>query len=242
MMSKDGIIGIYKFLEPNEEVIFENQHLTPVVLVKEAYLKKVLNRTERKEMPISFTLSKTYLTNKRLIFLILHQEYARDLGDEGSASLSDVEGSWFEVPTNAILDYDIRPLVIKEDTWSGNVEILDNILDGNLKNQSLLEIVYDEKQAGGRSLEYVEGMMKRGKLSKLFGKVQSTSDKIFILGSAATTIAPSLKQFEKNIDKEEDEKSDSFFCNKCGVAQNNLDSRFCSKCGNALQPPIAEMK
>ncbi len=239
-MEKDEIIGIYKLLSKDEELIFENKSLTPVVLVKEAFIKKVFNRKERKEMPISFSKAKTYLTTKRLIFLIMYQKYSRAFdNEESNATVSGVEGTWFEVPVSAIIDYETRPLVLKENMWKGNVEMIGDLLDTDRGNQSLLEIVYDEKQASGRSLEYVEAMMQRGRFSKLFGKVDSVSDKIFILGDDATTLAPSLKQF-KSSKETSDDKEELFFCNKCGVKQTDSDSRFCGKCGAALQPPILE--
>lgn len=237
-MEKDDVIGLYKFLSPGEELIFENKSLTPVVLVKEAFIKKVLKRTERKEMPISFSKAKTFLTTKRLIFLIMYQKYSRAFDDQDDfATVSGVEGTWFEVPVSAIMDYEIRPLVLKENMWKGNVELVEELLNTEKGNQSLLEVIYDEKQAKGRSLDYVEAMMKRGRISKWLGKVDQVSDKIFILGDDATTLAPSLKQFKS---KDSDDEKDSFFCNKCGVEQTDSDSRFCRKCGAPLQPSIEE--
>ena len=105
--------------------------------------------------------------------------------------------------------------------------------------ESALEIVYDESLASGRSLEYAEGLMKRGRFSKLLGKVLRTSDKLIILGNDAVSVSPSLKQFMiKKIKTIAVAEGDDFFCNKCGTKQSESDSRFCSKCGNPLQPPI----
>ena len=106
------------------------------------------------------------------------------------------------------------------------------------KMESALEIVYDEKRASGRSLEYAEGLMKRGRISKLLGKVQKTSDKLLILGNDAVSISPSLKQFTIKKIKSAAAAEGDFFCNKCGTKQPESNSRFCSKCGNPLQPPI----
>jgi rRNA maturation endonuclease Nob1 len=80
--------------------------------------------------------------------------------------------------------------------------------------------------------------MKRGKISKLLGKVEKTSDKLLILGNDAVSISPSLKQFMIKKIKAVVATEEDFFCNKCGTKQVESDSRFCSKCGNPLQPPI----
>jgi len=82
-------------------------------------------------------------------------------------------------------------------------------------------------------------MMRRGTFSKLLGKVEQVSDKIFILGPDAATIAPSLKQF-KIRESEHVEEAETFFCNKCGAEQKDTESRFCTKCGASLQPTIEE--
>ena len=234
-MSKEGLLGIYKVLSPNEELIFENKSLTPVVLVKEAFIKKVLKRTETREMPLSYSLAKTYLTNKRLIFLILYQLSSKYLGDEeASNDIAGVVGTWFEVPVSAIVDYHVRPLMLKENVWQKDMWILEQwgIADTS-QRQSLMEIIYDEKQATGRSKDYVEAMMQRGMFSKLFGKVEKISDKIFILGHESATLAPSLKQFcNSKVSQSNDE---NIFCSKCGAKQIEMESRFCSKCGQELQ-------
>ena len=80
--------------------------------------------------------------------------------------------------------------------------------------------------------------MKRGKIPKLLGKVEKTSDKLLILGNDAISISPSLKQFMIKKIKAVAATEEDFICNKCGTKQAESDSRFCSKCGNPLQPPI----
>ena len=78
-MEKNEVIGLYKFLSEGEEVIFEGNSLTPIIRVKEAVIKKkVLNREERREIPIAMYEGKLYLTTKRIIFLTLHQRFSHD--------------------------------------------------------------------------------------------------------------------------------------------------------------------
>ena len=234
-MEKDEVIGLYKFLSKDEEIIFEGSTLTPILQVKEAYIKKVLNREERREIPIAMYEGKLYLTTKRMIFLILHQTLSKDYGGENSG----IVGTWTEIPVDAIEDYQIRPVIVKDSMWKGFIDLIEEVVairHGRI--EGALEVIFDESLASGRSLEYAEGLMKRGKISKLLGKVEKTSDKLLILGNDAVSISPSLKQFMIKKIKAVVATEEDFFCNKCGTKQVESDSRFCSKCGNPLQPPI----
>ena len=234
-MEKDEVIGLYKFLSKDEEIIFEGSAVTPILYVKEAYIKKVLNREERREIPIAMYEGKLYLTTKRMIFLILHQTFSQDYGGDNKG----VVGSWTEIPVEAIKDYQIRPVVVKDSMWKQFIDQIEEIIMTRQgKMESALEIVYDEKRASGRSLEYAEGLMGRGRISKLLGKVEKTSDKLLILGNDAVSISPSLKRFMAKKIKSAVAAEGDFFCNKCGIKQPESNSRFCSKCGNPLQPPI----
>ena len=235
-MEKDEVIGLYKFLSKGEEVIFEGGAVTPILYVKEAYIKKVLNREERREIPIGMYEGKLYLTTKRLIFLTLRQSYSKDY--DGHTS-HDTDGTWTEIPVDAIEDYQIRPVIVKDSMWDGFIDLIEEVVairHGRI--EGALEVIFDESLASGRSLEYAEGLMKRGKISKLLGKVEKTSDKLLILGNDALSISPSLKQFMIKKIKAVASTEVDFFCNKCGTKQAESDSRFCSKCGNPLQPPI----
>ena len=236
-MERDDVIGLYKFLSKDEEIIFEGSAVTPILYVKEALIKKVLNRKERREIPIGMYEGKLYLTTKRLIFLTFRKSYSHDY--DGHTS-HDTDGTWTEIPVDAIKDYQIRPVIVKEKMWKGYLDLIEEVVairHGRI--ESALEIIYDEKRASGRSLEYAEGLMDRGRISKLLGKVEKTSDKLLILGNDAVSISPSLKQFmAKKIKAAAAVAEGDFFCNKCGTKQPESNSRFCSKCGNPLQPPI----
>ena len=170
-----------------------------------------------------------------MIFLILHQTFSQDYGGDNKG----IAGTWTEIPVEAIKDYQIRPVVVKDSMWKGFIDLIEEITSVRQgKIESALEVVYDEKRATGRSLEYAEGLMKRGRISKLLGKVQKTSDKLLILGNDAVSISPSLKQFTIKKIKSVAATEGDFFCSKCGAKQPESDSMFCSKCGTALQPPI----
>ena len=235
-MEKDEVIGLYKFLSKDEEIIFEGRSVTPILYVKEAHIKKVLNREERREIPIGMYEGKLYLTTKRLIFLTLHQSYSKDY--DGHTS-QDTDGTWTEIPVDAIEDYQTRPVIVKDSMWEGFIDLIEEVVairHGRI--ESALEIIYDETKASGRSLEYAEGLMDRGRIAKKLGKVVKTSDKLLILGNDAVSISPSLKQFTIKKIKSVAAAEGDFFCSKCGAKQPESDSMFCSKCGTPLQPPI----
>ena len=254
-MEKDEVIGLYKFLSPGEEIIFEGSSLTPILQVKENYIKKVLNREERIDIPVAMYQGRLYLTTKRLIFLVLHQIYSQDYGKE-EIQFGGIEGTWTEIPVDAITDCQIRPLLVKKSMWKGFFDGIKEISvskylipNSHGEIESVLEVIYDEKRASGRSLEYAEGLIKRGWWSKRFGKIENISDKFLILGHDAVSMFPNLSQFMKDKKQKELEQKQSqleaehiaegdFFCTKCGTKQSKSDSRFCSKCGNQLQSPI----
>ena len=179
---------------------------------------------------------KLYLTTKRIIFLTLHQRYSHDY--DGHTN-KDIDGTWTEIPVNAIEDYQIRPVIVKDSMWEGFIDLIEEVVairHGRI--ESALEVIFDESQATGRSLEYTEGLMKRGRISKLLGKVERTSDKLLILGNDAVSISPSLKQFTIKKIKSAAAAEGELFCSKCGTKQQESDARFCKKCGSALQPTI----
>ena len=237
-MEKDTAVGVYKILSKDEEIIFESKTMTPVIFVKEAYIKKVLGREERREIPLSFMYTKSFLTSKRLLFLVFRQFYSRDFNSD-EQHFAGVEGTWIEVPVQAISEYQIRPLIVKEKMWKGYVDAIEEIQMQLGHLESTLEIIYDESAASGRSLEYTEAMMKRGRFSKMLGKTTKISDKIIIIGNDAVSLAPSLKQFTY-ADKDNAIKEEGFFCTKCGAKQQEQDARFCNKCGVGLQPTIEQ--
>ena len=160
-------------------------------------------------------------------------DFAKEFGATHVVNSSKVD------PVDAIIDYEVRPLIINESKWKGFEDQIGEIYAKHERGaSSVLEIVFDEKRASGRSLEYAEGLMKRGRIAKRLGKVKRISDKLLILGNDAVSIAPSLKQFKLAKKKTKTTTEEDFFCNKCGTKQQESDARFCSKCGTPLQPTI----
>ncbi len=70
--------------------------------------------------------------------------------------------------------------------------------DETLLKKPALEIIYDEKAASGRAKDYVESMVSRGLISKLWGKVEMVYDKIFVLGEQSVAMQPILAEYIRN--------------------------------------------
>lgn len=189
-----GVIGIYKDLEGDEQLTYQSQTPSPVIFVKEAQIKKVIGR-ERKEMPISMSKSLFYVTTKRLVFLKLFEISTSELGEDNNM-LSSVSGTFYEIPISAITSVDMRPLSLN----STDSATFENILGGDVSklDQPTLEVIYDEKSATGRAKDYVEAMMGRSLVSKIFGRVEMVYDKLFVLGEQSVAIMPQLQEAIRN--------------------------------------------
>ncbi len=182
-----------KELENDEKVITQSITNTEVIFVKEAFIKKVLGQ-ERKEVPISISGSMFYLTNQRLIFLKLFELSATELGQEANM-LAGAGGTFYELPLTAITAVDMRPIKLNKNDEARFV----NIFGGDVAKlrRPALELIYDEKAAKGRAKDYMESMMQRGIISKLWGKVEMVYDKIFVLGEQAAALQPILADHVK---------------------------------------------
>ena len=181
-------IGLFKELSFDETVLFKSNIATPVIFTKEAELKKMLG-TERKEVPIAYSMSNLYLTNERLMFLILYQLEASSLADLKKPKFSGISGTWFEMPLSSVNSVDIRPLILKKDK---NIKKLKEWGLLRSEDEPCVELIYDEKVARGRSKDYMESMLKMGFFSRTFKEVLSVTDKLFIVGREAVTIAPTI--------------------------------------------------
>ena len=184
------LVGIYKPLDSGETLLHNGAIHTDVIFVKEAEIKKVVGK-ERKEVPVSISSCYVYMTNKRIIFLKLFELSASELGEEVNL-LSGVSGTFYEIPLSAIKNVDMRPIKINKN----DVERFERFFGANrsILDRPNLEIVYEEKEATGRAKDYMESMLQRGALSKLWGKVQMVYDKIFILGEQSVILEPIIAE------------------------------------------------
>lgn len=186
------LVGIFKELEADEKIVYQGVIQTEVMFVKEAFIKKVIGQ-ERKEVPISISNSMIYLTNQRLIFLKLFEVSASELGRESNL-LAGAAGSFYEVPVSAVIGVDMRPVKLNKNDEQRFIELFGEGGESMLKRPAL-EIIYDEKAATGRAKDYMESMLRRGMLSKLWGKVEHVSDKIFVLGESSVALQPYLSSY-----------------------------------------------
>jgi hypothetical protein len=189
-------IGVFKQLENDEKLVTNSTVQAEVIFVKEAEIKKVLGK-ERKEVPLSMSSSMFYLTSQRLLFLKLFEVWASDLQKEdkkGVKRIAGAGGTFFELPLTAIAGVEMRQVKLNKNDKDRFMEFFGN---ESLLDRPTLEIIYDEKAATGRAKDYVESMLDRNKLSKLWGKVEMVYDKILVLGEQAVVLQPLLSDYVK---------------------------------------------
>lgn len=219
------VIGLFKNLSDDEDLIFESKIVTPIVFVKEAIIKKLVGR-ERNEIPISYAMSNVYLTNNRLIFLILYQIEAKTIAENIPPRLSGVSGTWFEIPTSAILETEVRPLSLRRDDMQRLSEWIPTL---DISRAPTVEVIYEEKMAIGRVKDYMESMLKMGFFTKLFKKVERVYDKLFIIGEETVSVVPTLKGISA---KPKIIMESERFCRYYGTSIS-ADTKFCPKCGKS---------
>jgi hypothetical protein len=191
-------IGLYKELKDDEEVLFESKIVTPVVFLKEAESKQ-LGRHTRQEVPISVCQTNIYMTNERLLFLVLYQLQATELvkdKKQKSSKLSGVSGSWFEIPRSAVQNAEMRPLKLLKGKevyrFFKNLHPEKEDLRSFLQTPSL-ELIYDEQEATGRIKDYTKALLNLGFFGNMFTTIEKTYDKIIIVSSEAVSLLPSMK-------------------------------------------------
>jgi len=183
-------IGLYKELKENENVILEDGILTPTVFVREVESKKFLG-SKRRELPILCLMTTVYLTDKRLIFLVLHEIEAVALRKRGVPALTGVEGSWYEIPLSAIRSVTTVRKEIKREKEFGKV--LSNLTAREAV--ALTEISYDGGRASGGLKEYIKSIFDVEGMEKIFDvkKIVSMTDKVHMLSEQAVSLVPKLK-------------------------------------------------
>ena len=98
----ESLIGVYKELRIDEELSFQSKMVTPAIFVKEAKVSTLFIPGKR-EVPIALVYANVYLTNQRLIFLVLYQMQAAELGKRRRRVIrSGIAGTWFEIPLSTI--------------------------------------------------------------------------------------------------------------------------------------------
>jgi len=183
-------IGLYKELNEDEHVIVENGILAPTIFVKGVEFKKFLGRQKR-NFPILCLLTNVYLTNKRLMLLVLHEVEAIILRRKGIPALVGVEGSWYEIPVSAITSIETFRKELHKDKEFKNLIL-------SLAGQeavSVVEVSYKSHKTSGNLKEYIESIFDADGIAKMFNvkNIVDVVNKIQIVGEQTISLVPKLK-------------------------------------------------
>lgn len=188
------LVGLYKELDMNENLAVEGKMIAPTVFLREAKIKKFMGH-ERKGFPLSYLMSGVFLTNRRLMLLILQELEALVLQKRGIPSLAGIEGSWFEIPTSAIYRVEV---LRKELSKNKEMRMLFPTLSKH-ETVSTVEITYNGQRASGKLKEYIESLFSREGLARRFNakNIEAIFDKVQLVGEKPVSIVPKLREFSK---------------------------------------------
>ena len=183
-------VGLYRELRENENAVIEDGILTPTVFVREVEFKKFLG-SQRREFPVLCLMANVYLTDKRLMLLVLHEVEAIALKKRGIPTLMGIEGTWYEIPLTAIKNVTTIRKEIKKDKEFR--EIVPNLPDQEAI--SLTEISYEGDRASGSLKDYIKSIFDAEGMTKIFNvkNIIGLSDKIHMVSEQAISLVPKLK-------------------------------------------------
>ena len=183
-------VGLYRELGENEHIVLENNALTPTIFKKWVEAKKLIGH-EKKDVPVSCFMTNIYLTNKRLMFLIIREVEALVLRKKGVPALTGLEGSWYEVPVSAITSVEAVNTEVKKDKELK--KIIPSLADQ--KTVSIVEIAYHGQRTSGNFKDYMESMFDAEGLARMFNlkKVVELANKAQLIGEQNVSIVPKLK-------------------------------------------------
>lgn len=183
-------VGLYKELAENEHAVVQSNALTPTIFKKEVQIKKLIGY-KKEDIPVSCFMTNVYLTNKRLMFLIIREVEALILRQKGVPALSGLEGSWYELPISAITNVEaINKEVKKEKDMKKIIPSLEN-----QKTISVVEIAYEGQRTSGTFKDYMESMFDAKGLAGMFNlkNVVSLANKVQLIGEQNVSLVPKLK-------------------------------------------------
>jgi len=183
-------IGLFRELRDNEHTIVEDGILAPTLFIKEVEYKKFLG-SQRREFPILCLMSNVYLTDKRLMLLVLHEVEAMVLKKRGIPTLTGIEGSWYEIPLTAVKSVTVVRKEIKKD--KEYKDILSKLSDQ--ESLSLTEISYESEKASGSLKDYINSIFDVEGITKIFDvkNITAMSDKIHVISDEAISLVPKMK-------------------------------------------------
>ena len=183
-------IGLFRELRDNEHTIVEDGILAPTLFIKEVEYKKFLG-SQRREFPILCLMSNVYLTDKRLMLLVLHEVEAMVLKKRGIPTLTGIEGSWYEIPLTAVKSVTVVRKEIKRDKEYR--DILSKL--SAQESLSLTEISYESEKASGSLKDYLNSIFDAEGITKIFDvkNITAMSDKIHMISDQAISLVPKIK-------------------------------------------------
>lgn len=189
-MSMTSYVGLYKQLGQNEQRIFENSSLNPVIFKKRIRVKKMIGH-ETRDFAVSSLMVSIYLTNRRLLFLIIRENGTAALRKRGVPTLSGLESSWYEIPVSSIRNVEALNMQV-----SKNKELKE--LAPSVTNQervSIVEIDYEGNRTSGNLKEYMESMFDAPRLAKMYNLKEAVElgSKLQIIGEQNMNLIPKLK-------------------------------------------------
>ncbi|MFB0567330.1 MAG: hypothetical protein ACETVM_01930 [Candidatus Bathyarchaeia archaeon] len=189
------MVGVFKKLDVDESVVFQTKTTTPTIFAKGTQVRK-WRGFETMEVPIAYSMAKLYLTNKRLLFLIHSEIEAHALEQGKSLGLSDVAGTWFEIPILTIDDVNIVHKDIRKD------ETIKRFISSLSKRDTveLVRLIYDKRKTTGKMKELIDSTFKRIHLKK----VAVANDEIYVMGKEI--YKDLVKQIKLTAEKEKVEK------------------------------------
>lgn len=189
------MVGMFKKLDAGESVVFQTKTTTPTIFAKGAHVRK-WRGFETREIPIAYSMANLYLTNKRLLFLIHSEIEARALEEGKSLGISDVAGTWFEIPILTIDDVNIVHKDIRKD------ENIKRFISSLSKRDTveLVRLIYDKQKTTGKMKELVGSAFKTAHLKKVVG----ANDEIYVMGKEI--YKDLVRQIKLSAEKEKIEK------------------------------------
>lgn len=166
-------VGVYKELKRDEKIVFESNGTMPAVFVKGVDIKK-WSGFETKEIPVAYSLTNVYLTNRRLMFLIHSSISTQVLKEKMKPRRSSLVGTWFEMPISAIDFVDIIKKDIRKDE---DIKRVDPSLSKR-NNVEAVQVTYDKRGTTGKTKDLIESTFEAIKP----GKIVKAYDKLYIVG------------------------------------------------------------
>jgi hypothetical protein len=189
-MSMTSYVGLYKQLGHNEQRIFENNSLNAAIFKKKVRVKKMIGH-EVKEFPVSSLMVSIYLTNRRLMFLVIRENDASGLRKRGVPALTGLEGSWYEIPVSTIRNVEAVYMEVSQDRELR--ELVPSM--ANQGTVSLVEIDYEGNRTSGNLTEYMASMFDAPGLAKIFGLKETVElgSIVQLIGDQNVSLVPKLK-------------------------------------------------